>query len=306
MMSKKGVETRHSPSALLTTLYRAVANKEFQDRRGGSDYLAEYFLPLHVRFLIKYEKMRARGKAKSNAQTPGLYEYMIARTAFFDEVFIEALNESVSQIVLLGAGYDTRALRFADLNKAARIIELDGAATQNRKRKCLKKSRIDIPEHVTYIPMDFDKDPLKDVLERAGYEENRETLFIWEGVCMYLEPTSVDAVLGFIADTSHDESVIVFDYAVSISDDNSRQYYGAEQLTRRLKKTRSNEPFKFTIDEEKIESFLGRRGLKMIKHLNPEQIEKSFLLTDHGASMGQPNGMFRFAVASPNHKRLHR
>ena len=269
-MSKKGVETRHSPSALLTTLYRAVANKEFQDRRGGSDYLAKYFLPLHVRFLIKYEKMRAKGKARSKAQTPGLYEYMIARTTFFDDVFIQALNESVPQIVLLGAGYDTRALRFANLNKAARIIELDSAATQNRKKKCLKKSRIDIPGHVAYIPVDFNKEPLKDVLECAGYEENKETLFIWEGVCMYLEPKSVDAVLGFIANFSHGESIIVFDYAVSISDDNSRQYYGAEQLIRRLKKPRSNESFKFTIDEEKIESFLDQRGLKMVQAFEPQ------------------------------------
>ena len=60
---------------------------------------------------------------------------MLARTAFFDNLFIDALNKNIPQIVLLGAGYDTRAYRFADLNNATKIFELDIAPTQNRKMK---------------------------------------------------------------------------------------------------------------------------------------------------------------------------
>jgi O-methyltransferase involved in polyketide biosynthesis len=66
--------------------------------------------------------------------------------------------------------------------------------------------------------MDFNKESLKDVLQRAGYEDDRKTLFIWEGVCMYLDPKSVDTILAFIADSSHRESSIAFDYAITISD----------------------------------------------------------------------------------------
>jgi len=302
-MSRRRLKISHSKTALLTALYRAVGNKEFQCRKLGSDYLAECFLPFYVRLLIKNKKLRAKVKDKNQIRMPGVFEYVMARTAFFDDVFIAALNEAVPQIVLLGAGYDTRAYRFADLNKYSRIIELDNAATQNRKKKYLKNFKIEIPEHVTHISMDFNKESLKDVLQCAGYKDDRKTLFIWEGVCMYLEPKSVDAILGFITHSSHSKSSIAFDYAVTISDDNSHNYYGAGEIIQIMKKPYSNESFKFTIDEDKTESFFNQRGLKIVRHLNHMQFEKLFLLRENGAPIGQPNGMFRFVIASPNQNR---
>jgi methyltransferase (TIGR00027 family) len=300
LISRRRLKTSHSKTALLTAFYRAVGNKEFQNRKFGSDYLAEIFLPFYVRFLIKSKRMRAKAKDKDQTRMPGVFEYVMARTAFFDEVFADALNESIPQIVLLGAGYDTRAYRFADLNKYSRIIELDNAATQNRKKKCLKNFKIEIPERVAHISMDFNKESVKDVLQCAGYEDDRKTLFIWEGVCMYLEAKSVDTILAVITDSSHRESAIAFDYAITIADDNSHKYYGAGEIIQIMKKSRSNELFKFTIDEDKIESFFDQRGLNIVRHLNHIEVEKSFLLRENGAPIGRPNGMFRLVIASPN------
>jgi hypothetical protein len=48
-----------------------------------------------------------------------------------------------------------------------------------------------------------------------------------------------------------------------------------------------------------FESFLGQRGFQIVKHLRHRQIEESFLMEKNGASIGQPNGMLRFAIASP-------
>jgi len=299
-MPKKGVEKRHSETALFAALYRAVANKEFKNERFGSDYLAEYFLPSHFRFFIKFKKIRANVKNKSNKLTPGMYEYVLARTAFFDNVFIDALNKNIPQIVLLGAGYDTRAYRFAKLNNTTKIIDLDIATTQNRKKKCLKKAQIDIPKHVTLVPINFNKESLKNVLEKAGYENNEKTLFIWEGVSYYLEPDSVDATLEFVKYSSHNESVIAFDYAISISEENINNYYGVKEFAQTWRKHRSNELFRFAIDEGRIESFLEQRGLKIVTHLDNKEIEKTFLLNENGSLIGQITGSFRFAMASPN------
>jgi len=301
-MSKKGVEKRHSETAIFAALYRAIANKEFKTERFGSDYLAEYFLPFHFKFLIKFKKIRINVKNKSNKLTPGMYEYMLARTAFIDNVFIDALNKNIPQIVLLGAGYDTRAYRFAKLNNTTKIIELDIATTQNRKKKCLKKTQIDFPKHVTLVPIDFNKKSLKNVLEKAGYEINEKTLFIWEGVSYYLEPDSVDATLEFVKNSSHNESVIAFDYAISISEENINNYYGVKKFAQTWRKHRSDELFRFAIDEGKIESFLEQRGLKIVNHLDNREIEKTFLLNEKGSLIGQITGSFRFATASPNNK----
>jgi methyltransferase (TIGR00027 family) len=300
-MSKKGVEKRHSETAIFAALYRTVANKEFKKERFGSDYLAEHFLPFHFKFFIKFKSIRVKVKNKGNKLTPGVYEYILARTVFFDNVFIDALNKNIPQIVLLGAGYDTRAYRFTKLNNATKIIELDIATTQNRKKKCLKKAQIDIPKHVTLVPIDFNKESLKDVLEKAGYENNQKTLLIWEGVSYYLEPESVDATLEFVKNSSHNESVIAFDYAISISEENINNYYGVKEFIQTWKKHRSGEPFRFAIEEGKIDSFLEQRGLKIVDHLDNREIEKTFLLNENGSLIGQINGSFRFAMASPDH-----
>ena len=301
-MSKKGVEKEHSETAIFAALYRAIANKESKNERFGSDYLAEYFLPSHFKFFIKFKRIRVNVKNKDNKLTPGMYGYMLARTAFFDNVFIDALNKNIPQIVLLGAGYDTRAYRYAKLNNTTKIIELDIATTQNRKMKCLKKAQIEIPKHATLVPINFNKELLKDVLEKAGYENNEKTLFIWEGVSYYLEPESVDATLEFVNNSSHNESVIAFDYAISISEENIDNYYGAKEFAQTWMKHRSGEPFKFAIDEGKIESFLEQRGLKIVNHLDNREIEKTFLLNENGSLIGQINGSFRFVLASPNSK----
>jgi methyltransferase (TIGR00027 family) len=210
-MSKKGVEKRHSETAIFAALYRAVANKVFKNERLGPDHLADYFLPPHFRFFIRFKKIRLNVKNKSNRFTPGMYEYMLARAVFFDGVFLDALKNNVPQIVLLGAGYDTRAYCFENLNNATKIFELDIATTQNRKKKCLKKAHIEIPKNVSLVPIDFNKEALEDTLVKAGHETNKKTLFLWEGVSYYLDPESVDATLQFVTHSSPSESIIALD-----------------------------------------------------------------------------------------------
>lgn len=233
---------------------------------------------------------------------PGLNEYMIARTAYFDRLFVDALNNKTPQIVLLGAGYDSRAYRFAKSNHSTRIFELDIAPTQDRKKKCIKKARIDIPKHVTFVPINFNEESLKDVLEKAGYKNHQKTLFIWEGVSYYLEVESVDTTLEFVSHASHHESAIAFDYTISISEENINDYYGVKEFSQKMKEHHANEELMFSIDEGETESFLEQRGLKMVDHLDNKEIEKTLLLNENGSLIGQITGAFRFAMASPNNK----
>ncbi len=300
IMSKKSVEEKPSKTAMFAALHRAIANKEFKNERFGADYLAEYFLPYLWKILIEFKIFRAIFKSRINKYSPGLHEYVMARTAFFDSIFRDALNKNIPQILSIGAGYDTRAYRFAKLNKATNIFELDIATTQNRKKKCLKKARIDIPQSVVFVPINLTKETLIKILEKAGYEARKRTLFVLEGVSYYLEPESVDATLSLVSHSLHSESLIAFDYAMSISEDNLNNYYGANSFTQLMNKYHSDERFLFNIYEDKIESFLEQRGLKIIKHLDNREIEKTFLLDKNGALIGKVTGHFRFVLASPN------
>ena len=111
-MVKKRIEKKHAKIAMYAALHRALANKKYNNLKYGPDYLAEYFLSSILRFLIKFDFIRNKIKNKLDKNLPGLNEYLIARTSFFDDIFVHSMNRDVSHIVLLGAGSDSRAFPF--------------------------------------------------------------------------------------------------------------------------------------------------------------------------------------------------
>ena len=241
----KGVEAKPSETAMFAALRRTLAYKDHQGSQFGPDFLAEHFLPAHFRFFLKFQKIRENTKEKLNGFMPGLHETMIARTAYFDDLFVDALENQFPQIVLLGAGYDTRAYRFADRNKGTKIFELDIAPTQAWKRQALKKAKIPIPAGVSFVPINFNTESLQDVLERAGYDPDLKTLFIWEGVSYYLQAASVDATLGFVREFAQPVSRIAFDYVAPLSDAN-RAAYGVANFFETMRTEHGDEALVFT------------------------------------------------------------
>ena len=298
-IDKKSIEQKPSKTALFAALRRTLANKEFENGKFGPDDLAKCFLPPHFRFFLGFKKMRTNIKNKLDRFLPGGREYLMARTIYFDRLFVDALTNKISQIVLLGAGYDSRAYRFTNLNEGTRIFELDIAPTQNRKKKCIRKARIDIPKHVTFVPINFNQESLKDALEKAGYNNDKKTLFIWEGVSYYLEEESVNTTLEFVSQNFHSESAIAFDYTIPISNENINDYYGVKEFVQAMKEYHPNEELMFSIDGDKTESFLNQRGLKVVKHMDNEEIERTYLLIENGSLLGHIIGHFRFVLATP-------
>jgi methyltransferase (TIGR00027 family) len=298
-MSNNSVEQKPSETALFAALRRAIAYKDYQNQKFGPDNLAESFLPFHFRFFLRFNRVRENTKDRLEGFLPGLNAYMIARTAYFDGLFLKALKDSIPQIVLLGAGYDTRAYRYAKFNQGTRIFELDIAPTQNRKSKCLKKARINVPQEVKLVPIDFNRESLKEVLEIAGYDDRQKTLFIWEGVSYYLEAESVDATLAFVHQAGHPDSAIALDYTIPITQENVDGFFGTEAFEKTMKEHHGSEALLFSIDDQQIESFFTHRGMKIMDHLDNEEIERNFL-TDQGELIGRITGHFRFVMASPS------
>jgi len=121
-----------------------------------------------------------------------MHEYLAARTAFFDRIVVGALDGGMRQVVIGGAGYDGRALRYA--KPGVRWFEVDHPATQADKRERLDRLGLAAP-HVRFVAADFAKDPVADLLPAAGLDANAPALFLLEGVAVYLEPAVVDAIL---------------------------------------------------------------------------------------------------------------
>jgi methyltransferase (TIGR00027 family) len=143
----------------------------------------------------------------------GIANLVLNRTGYFDSLIDKAKTDA-EQFVVMGAGFDTRA--YNDLKKSGlKIFELDQATTQQLKRKYLQKAGIDTA-HVTFVKIDFSQDSWFSALVAAGYDPSKRTIFLWEGVTLYLGETAVRKTLRTIKANAAKGSVIVADiYAES-------------------------------------------------------------------------------------------
>jgi methyltransferase (TIGR00027 family) len=209
--SAAGISHVPSETALATATMRALAAHDPREEIRGADTLAELFLTEEQKTPLR--DVNIRNWVFKNKISPGAYEFMIARTAFFDDVFRQALVEKMPQLVMLGAGYDTRPYRFAHLLDDASVFELDALPTQLRKKEMLERAGVDVPANVTFIPIDFATDDLEQALLRAAYDRGCNTLFLWEGVTYYLSKEAVDRTLAVVRSLSAPGSLIAFDFA---------------------------------------------------------------------------------------------
>lgn len=110
---------------------------------------------------------------------PGVCGSVIARTRFIDDCLAKAIKKQIEQLVILGAGYDTRALRFSALKEKVKVFEIDHPATQQFKLRQLKKYLWDLKQCVTYIPVNFEEKDFGRELFAHGYDRTMKTFFIW-------------------------------------------------------------------------------------------------------------------------------
>jgi methyltransferase (TIGR00027 family) len=135
---------------------------------------------------------------------PFLRDGVRLRTRFIDDVVREGIATGLRQLVLLGAGFDARALRMREISEAGvRVYEIDIPAQLERKQRALAKAGVRVPSHVTYVPVDFHTDDLESeltaALEARGFRRGAGALFVWEGVIGYIDDAAIDRSLRFMA-----------------------------------------------------------------------------------------------------------
>lgn len=141
---------------------------------------------------------------------PSMQHQPSARTTFYDTALEQHLPQ-IEQLVILGAGFDTRAYRLPPgARQRVRAFEIDAPKTQAFKREMLRKAGIDT-SRVTYVPADFEHEDWLARLIEAGFQPDKPSFFTWESVTMYLDRAAVESTLRKIATTAKG-SAIAFDY----------------------------------------------------------------------------------------------
>lgn len=263
-----------SKSAAIIAAHRAIESAKPPDQRICFDPFAEKLIPEKTTVIGETEIPKEQALNIFKQFVPGFHEYFLARTRYIDDCLTCALQDGLQQLVILGAGYDSRAYRFELRRQNISVFEVDHPATQSDKKERLMKIFSILPEHVRFIPADLGSEDLGKKLHKNGYDEQLKTLFIWEGVTMYLDPQAVDQVLDFIVANSGPGSCLIFDFTSSdvVQGNDTRP----EAMAWRKKTSESGEPLKFGIDFENPASFLEKRNFSTIDIATHEYFNRAY------------------------------
>lgn len=281
--------SKASRSAEGVAAFRVIETLKPEGERIVSDPYAHALIPAGLMFSISmwiiksglYERM-----------APGAEGFIIGRERYIDDYLKAQLAEGLDQVVLLGAGFDTRAFRIHGMERT-RVFEVDQLETQSVMVERLHKVIDPMPGNVTFVPADLNTQQLGEVLRAAGYDEHGKTVFIWQGVTYFLEPEGIDRTLTFIADHSGPGSSVVFDYIYGATLHDTTQGYG-KTLARAGKA--SGEPYVFGIDKGEVESFLTQRGFCDVRDTSLEEIKATYF-TGPNAARAVVTGAISIAAA---------
>src|SRR5580693_5909510 len=180
-----------------------------------------------------------------------MHDYLAARTSFFDRTVVSAIDRGVRQVVVGAAGYDGRAFRYA--KPGVSWFEVDHPATQRDKLERLQRLGIAAP-HVRFVEADFTVDPVAARLRAAGLEAGVPSLFLLEGVAVYLEPAVLETVL------EQFRQVAALGSRLAISVSLSREHDEGARARFQAAVAALGEPVRSTFDAGQAEALLARTG----------------------------------------------
>jgi methyltransferase (TIGR00027 family) len=290
--SRLAADTAEGMAAL-----RAAGAAEPDERVRNPDHLAVAFVSLRPRLsaLVKLPGVSRLAPGIAERVLPGSYWFETARVKQIDAVLLSELEQGLAQLVILGAGFDTRAYRFAHNLRTVQVYEIDHPVTARLKRNRVTRIFGALPPGVTYQEADFAHDDLAARLAAVGYDTGRPTLMILSGVTAYLPEVAVARLLRFAATHDSPRTSIVFDYLYDDMVGGDDRYHGARQLRKRLDAL--GEPLRFGIPCGSSSAFLEGHGLTLVSDLGPQELAARHLQRSDGTISGRPYGFAAIAHA---------
>jgi len=260
---------RPSRTAEQNAAFRAAESARPPSVRLLNDPYAAPLLPSDLRFLAWLSSVPIVGEGVNwfiDTRWPGARSSIIARTRLIDEWLCQTVGAGVKQVVLLGAGFDSRAWRLPALADA-RVFEVDHPATSAEKRRRLARLAADFA-HVRFVPVDFDQQMPAPGLVQAGFDPSQRAIVIWDGVTNYLQPEAVDAIARWVGGLARGGRFI-FTYIHSGVLDGSMWFEGAAAGLRAVR--RSGEPWTFGMYPDMVPDYLEQRGLRLLADLGADE-----------------------------------
>ncbi len=269
-----------SKMAELIALHRVAESALPEGQRICYDPYAVHFVdPEVLEFARKNPEKTKAMREHYERLFPGLGSSIRARVRYFDDFVKIATDEGLEQLVILGAGYDTRAYRIEELkgNVNVKVFEVDHPETQSLKKEKIVKIFGRLPDHVVYVPVDFEMESMDQKLLENGYDTSKKTLFLMEGLIMYIPSEAVDEMLSFIVNNSAKGSTVLFDYFLqSVVDGTCETGKNMRDFA-----AQQGEPFLFGIEDGAAEAFLTERGFSQVQNITSDDYKNAYF---HGVN----------------------
>jgi len=209
--------------------------------------------------------------------------FTAARSRIAEDALSEAVERGIRQILILGAGLDTFALRSPHRARQIRIYEVDHPATQAWKRQRLAEAQLALPPWLTLVPVDFERDDLGKALAGAGFQQNSPTFFTWLGVVPYLTLDAIGSTLDYMASIPNSE--VVFDYMEPPQAFSEEMRELVTKRTEQLEKM--DERWASRFEPAGIAAILRSHGFCDIEDINFQEIASRFGRAVQGLAPGQ-------------------
>jgi methyltransferase (TIGR00027 family) len=211
--------------------------------------------------------------ARTHTSGPRMRWFIASRSRVAEDALTIAVNAGATQLVVLGAGLDTLAYRTQHAGRL-RIFEVDHPATQARKREMLAAAAIAVPETLSFVAVDFEREKLSERLQAAGFKSAERSFFSWLGVVPYLTEAAIYSTLGYMAQLPGGAEV-VFDYvnpATSIVAAAGRAAHQA--LAKRV--AAAGERFQSYLDTASLCAKMSAAGFRHVDDIGPAELAERY------------------------------
>jgi methyltransferase (TIGR00027 family) len=220
-----------SRTAQYMALFRALETKRRPASRLFSDPWAIHFLDKGFRRITRLSAISPVHRLVTSIiqhRIPGALASGVARTRYIDELLLRSIQNGSRQVIILGAGFDTRAVRLAFLQNMP-VIEIDHPDTARIKKDILHKTLHQLPSNTRYLQIDFNTQSLAGLLDAEKIDFALPTTIIWEGVTNYLSAVAMDSSFALLGRFAKGSSVI-FTYVHKQVLEEPAAFFGAEKL----------------------------------------------------------------------------
>lgn len=277
--------TRVERTAFFIGALRAVEGHTPPEIRLFDDPLAEQLLTGLLARAVRHRAPRRVFTWLLERAEPGIYGGVVCRTRAIDDACAEALAAGAAQVVILGAGLDTRPYRMAGM-RAATVWELDLPAVQEAKTAALVRALGQLPGHVRYLPVDLVARTASDTLAAGGFDSAARTLLVCEAVTPYLPRPAVERTLAFAGTLAPGSRVVLTYMPQSVID-------GAEHARRAR-----DLGWQTGFDPARFGEHLAGHGLTLLDDLGAAEHQERFLRPRHRTL--PVFALERVAVAEPS------